>query len=120
MEAGVTAINEKVQKEAAKLYQLREEIGRTIVGQRYLVDRLILGTTEFNVQLNDDWAARQYLRFEASDGTFEEGEWSLFRDLHEWEVAFSVRYKGRRKDSYGFYVLFYLDAYPDIPLATRF
>ena len=43
MEAGVTAINEKVQQETAKLYQLREEIGRTIVGQRYLVDRLIIG-----------------------------------------------------------------------------
>jgi MoxR-like ATPase len=43
MEAGVTAINEKVQKEAARLYQLREEMGRTIVGQRYLLDRLIIG-----------------------------------------------------------------------------
>jgi len=43
MEAGVTAINEKVQHEAAKLYQLREEIGQTIIGQRYLVDRLIIG-----------------------------------------------------------------------------
>ena len=43
MEAGVTAINEKVQKEAAKLYQLREEMGRTIIGQRYLLDRLIIG-----------------------------------------------------------------------------
>ncbi len=43
MEAGVTEINERVQREAAGLYQLREEIGRTIVGQRYLVDRLIIG-----------------------------------------------------------------------------
>jgi len=43
MEAGVTAINEKVQAEAAKLYQLREEMGRTIIGQRYLLDRLIIG-----------------------------------------------------------------------------
>jgi len=43
MEAGVTAINEKVQSEAAKLYQLREEISRTIIGQRYLIDRLMIG-----------------------------------------------------------------------------
>ncbi len=101
-------------------YVYCDDLVSLALGQRYLVDSSNLWTTEFNVQLNDDWAARQYLRFEASDGTFEEGEWSLFRDLHEWEVAFSVRYKGRRKDSYGFYVLFYLDAYPDIPLATRF
>jgi MoxR-like ATPase len=43
MDAGVTAINDKVREEAACLYRLREEIGRIIVGQRYLVDRLIMG-----------------------------------------------------------------------------
>jgi len=43
MDAGITAINERVKEEAAGLYRLREEIGRTIVGQRYLVDRLLVG-----------------------------------------------------------------------------
>jgi MoxR-like ATPase len=43
MDAGITAINERVQQEAAALYRLREEIGRIIVGQRYLVDRLLIG-----------------------------------------------------------------------------
>src|SRR5215470_2570975 len=43
MDAGITAVNERVKEEAAGLYRLREEIGRTIVGQRYLVDRLIIG-----------------------------------------------------------------------------
>ncbi len=43
MEAGVTAINERVKEEAACLYRLREEIARVIVGQRYLVDRLTIG-----------------------------------------------------------------------------
>src|SRR6185369_3261445 len=43
MDAGITAINERVKEEAACLYRLREEIGRVIVGQRYLVDRLIVG-----------------------------------------------------------------------------
>ncbi|MDD5557326.1 MAG: hypothetical protein PHN82_08765 [bacterium] len=101
-------------------YVYRNDIVSLALGQRYLVDDSNLWTTEFNVQLNDDWAARQYLRFEASDGTFEEGEWTLFRDLHEWEAAFTVRYRGRRKSSVGFFVLFYLDAYPDVPLEVRF
>lgn len=101
-------------------YVYCDDVVSLALGQRYLVDDSNLWTTEFNVQLNDDWAARTYLRFETADGTFEEGEWSLFRDLHEWEMAFTVRYKGRRKDSYGFFVLFYLDAYPDVPLETRF
>ncbi|MFI5365515.1 MAG: AAA family ATPase [Candidatus Binatia bacterium] len=43
MDAGITAVNERVKEEAAGLYRLREEIGHTIVGQRYLVDRLIVG-----------------------------------------------------------------------------
>jgi len=43
MDAGITAINERVQQEAAALYRLRDEIGRVIVGQRYLVDRLLIG-----------------------------------------------------------------------------
>ena len=43
MDAGITAINERVKEEAACLYRLREEIGRVIVGQRYLVDRLLIG-----------------------------------------------------------------------------
>ncbi len=43
MDAGITAINERVQQEAAALYRLREEIGNVIVGQRYLIDRLLIG-----------------------------------------------------------------------------
>ena len=43
MDAGITAINERVKEEAACLYRLREEIGQVIVGQRYLVDRLMIG-----------------------------------------------------------------------------
>jgi hypothetical protein len=101
-------------------YIYRNDIVSFALGQRYLVDDSNLWTTEFNLQLNDDWAARTFLRFEAADGTFEEGEWSLFRDLHEWEAAFTVRYRGRRKSSVGFFVLLYLDAYPDVPLEVSF
>jgi len=43
MDAGITAINERVQQEAAALYRLREEIANVIVGQRYLIDRLLIG-----------------------------------------------------------------------------
>ena len=43
MDSEITAINERVKEEGACLYRLREEIGRVIVGQRYLVDRLMVG-----------------------------------------------------------------------------
>jgi len=119
-EAYINPVRGRLDEFNTDYYVYRNDIASLAIGQRYLVNDSNLWTTEFNLQLNDDWAARTYLRFETADGTFEEGEWSLFRDLHEWEAAFTVRYKGRRKSSVGFFVLLYLDAYPNVPLEVRF
>jgi MoxR-like ATPase len=43
MEQAIGAINEQVKEASGFAYRLREEIGRVIVGQRYLVDRLLIG-----------------------------------------------------------------------------
>jgi MoxR-like ATPase len=43
MDGDISAINERVKEEAAVLARLREEIGQVIIGQHYLVDRLIIG-----------------------------------------------------------------------------
>ena len=43
MTTGITAINEKVKKESGFVETLRAEIGKVIVGQKYLVDRLLVG-----------------------------------------------------------------------------
>ena len=43
MDAGITAINDRVREGSAFAYRLREEIANVIVGQRYLVDRLLIG-----------------------------------------------------------------------------
>src|SRR5262245_24688057 len=43
MEQGITAVNEQVKESSAFVYRLREEIGKVIVGQRYVVDRLLIG-----------------------------------------------------------------------------
>ena len=39
----IAGITESVQAEGAFLTPLREEIGKVIIGQSYLVDRLIIG-----------------------------------------------------------------------------
>jgi MoxR-like ATPase len=39
----VGAINEQVKEASAFVYGLREEIGKVVVGQRYVVDRLLIG-----------------------------------------------------------------------------
>ncbi len=43
MDTGVAAINDRIKEGSTFLYRLREEIGTVIVGQRYLVDRLLIG-----------------------------------------------------------------------------
>ncbi len=43
MERDVQTIGAQVQEASAFVYGLREEIGRVVVGQRYVVDRLLIG-----------------------------------------------------------------------------
>ena len=43
MSEGITAINEKVKKESAFVEALRMEISKVIIGQKYLIERLLVG-----------------------------------------------------------------------------
>jgi len=43
MDTGIAAINERIKEGSTFLYRLREEIGTVIVGQRYMVERLLIG-----------------------------------------------------------------------------
>jgi len=43
MDAGIATINDQVKDASAFAYRLREEMGTVIVGQRYLIDRLLVG-----------------------------------------------------------------------------
>jgi MoxR-like ATPase len=43
MDTGIAAVNDHVKEASAFAYRLREQIGTVIIGQRYLVDRLLVG-----------------------------------------------------------------------------
>jgi MoxR-like ATPase len=43
MDTGIAAVNERIKEASAFAYRLREEIGSVIIGQRYLIDRLLVG-----------------------------------------------------------------------------
>ncbi|NQU18718.1 MoxR family ATPase [bacterium] len=43
MSEGITAINEKVKKESAFIEVLKMEISKVIIGQKYLIERLLVG-----------------------------------------------------------------------------
>ena len=42
-ERDIDAVNDHVKEASAFVYRLREEIGKIVVGQRYVVDRLLIG-----------------------------------------------------------------------------
>jgi MoxR-like ATPase len=43
LDKGIGAVNDQVRDASAFVYGLREEIGRVVVGQRYVIDRLLIG-----------------------------------------------------------------------------
>jgi MoxR-like ATPase len=43
MDQGISTVNDQVKEASAFVYKLREEISRVVVGQRYVVDRLLIG-----------------------------------------------------------------------------
>jgi MoxR-like ATPase len=43
MEVGSTDIAERIERASAFVYRLKEEIGKVVVGQRYVIDRLTIG-----------------------------------------------------------------------------
>jgi MoxR-like ATPase len=43
MDTGIASLNDRVRDASAFAYRLREEIAQIVVGQRYLVDRLLVG-----------------------------------------------------------------------------
>src|SRR6266853_1117918 len=46
MHTGISAINEEVQKASAFVRPLLSEIGKVVIGQSYLVERLVIGLLE--------------------------------------------------------------------------
>src|SRR5215471_2068862 len=42
-ERDIDAVNDHVKEASAFVYRLREEMGKVVVGQRYVVDRLLVG-----------------------------------------------------------------------------
>jgi hypothetical protein len=72
-------------------------------------------------RLNENWAARIDERFEARDGTFEEQQYTIYRDLRSWTAALSFRLRenrvGRRND-FTVALTFSLKAFPRFGLGS--
>lgn len=92
------------------------------VGHRYLRDDPALGVDYGNnlifstlyYRINENWGLRMQHHFEARDGTMEEQEYTIYRDLRSWTTAlsFRIREPRDRPTDFSVGVTFSLKAFP--------
>ncbi|HRZ86964.1 MAG TPA: hypothetical protein P5287_04035 [bacterium] len=70
---------------------------------------------EFIYRFNADWMGKVFYRYDFDLGKLEQQEYTVFRDLHCWEMAVTFRERPLR-DDWTLFVVFRLKDYPDIPL----
>ncbi len=97
-------------------------------GHRYLRDDFVngLGTgnnlllASFYYRLNENWGLRTYHIMEARDGTLEEQNYTIYRDLRSWTSALTFRVRENRAGPTDFTiaVTFSLKAFPRFGLGT--
>lgn len=72
-------------------------------------------------RLNENWAGHIAERFEARDGTFEEQQYTIYRDLRSWTAALSFRLRENRvgrKNDFTVALTFSLKAFPRFGLGS--
>jgi len=75
-------------------------------------------TFDLHYRLNAKWAVGLYERFDLQEGTIEEQQISITRDLHCWEVEFVYDVDGPdfTKDDFTIWFAFKIKAFPDLPI----
>jgi lipopolysaccharide assembly outer membrane protein LptD (OstA) len=85
-------------------------------GYRFMEKRMITGYPDwysnnlfmgrFTLRINENYAFRTRLQFEARDGTLEEQEYTLYRDMRSWVAAFRFKIRDNREGPMDFSVSF--------------
>ncbi|MFH1791061.1 MAG: LptA/OstA family protein, partial [Candidatus Omnitrophota bacterium] len=70
-------------------------------------------TTQIGYKINKDWGVRIYERFDAYKKTWEEQEYTIFKDLHCWLAELTCNI---RDGEFNCWVVFRLKAFPQIPI----
>lgn len=96
------------------VYYYHDDFALTF-GQRFRKNDSNLFVFELDYALNLDWQFKVFQRIEAESGDFQDAEFAVFRDLHDWTAVFSYQHRQFR-DEDTFFVLFYLKEFPDLPL----
>lgn len=68
-------------------------------------------TTQLTYRLNKDWKFRVYERWEQETGGLREQEYTIYKDLHCWQVG--LNYNVRRDHGEGIFLVFKIKAFPE-------
>jgi LPS-assembly protein len=66
------------------------------VGTRYLRGDSNLVSVDWAYKLTRHWTAHLYERVDLEDGTWEEQEYTLRQETHDWYITYGFRYLGQR------------------------
>jgi hypothetical protein len=95
------------------------------VGTRYLRGDSNLVSVDWAYKLSRHWTAHVYERVDLEDGTWEEQEYTLRQETHDWYITYGFRYLGERNIAGGtpsemtaFFSLT-LKAYPEAVIAVN-
>lgn len=91
------------------------------VGTRFLKEDSSLVSAELAYRLTRQWTAMLYERVDMQDGQWEEQEFTLRQETHDWYVNYGVRYRSPRaeKDELTVFLAFTLKAFPGIKLGVN-
>ena len=91
------------------------------VGTRYLKDDSNLAAVDVAYRLSRHWTAQMYQRFDFQDGTWEEQDYMLRQETHDWYVSYGFRYLNERTQGHDLaaFVSLTLKAYPGAGLAVN-
>ena len=85
------------------------------VSRRYTLDDDDIVTTLWEYRLNPKWRTMVYDRWNIDSGTLQEQRYGFVRDLHSWEVEFSVgRQKTMTKPASEVWIVFRIKAFPSL------
>ncbi len=83
-------------------------------GKRFDVDADDQITSEFKYKINPKWRFRIYERFDALNGLQKEQEFTVTRDLHEWEM--DINFNETKGQGDEIWIVFRLKAFPEMGL----
>ncbi len=108
----------RIQTANIDLYASREDKWSLGLGKRYERDVSEQLTTNIYYKINEKWQVRTYARYLSYTDSFQEQQYTIYRDLHCWQLETTFDIKLNDDGSVAdktFWFIFHLKAFPNEP-----